>query len=71
MPEPQQDLNFSQYSVLIGQISNLRDELRSNTEQLDRIVQDHENRLRRNEVIGIVSLFSSVLVGFILYLILR
>lgn len=73
MPEPnnQGNMTFDQYSVLISTINNLRDEVRANNSKMDEMLRDHEQRIRRTETLTISGLFLIVIVGFVLYVVLR
>lgn len=73
MPEPnnQGNMTFDQYSVLISTINNLRDEVRANNSKMDEMLRDHEQRIRRTETLTISGLFLIIIVGFVLYVVLR
>lgn len=74
MAEPiqqNQELTFNQYSVLIASINALRDEVRTTNAQMREVTQDHEDRLRRNELFLIVGLFVIIIAIIITFFVVR
>lgn len=74
MAEPiqqNQELTFNQYSVLIASINALRDEVRTTNAQMREVTQDHEDRLRRNELFLIVGLFVIIIAIIITVFVVR
>lgn len=71
MAEPNQELSFNQYSVLIATINSLREEVRATHAQTSEMLKDHEDRLRRQEVLLIVGFFLVVIVGILSFFLLR
>ena len=66
-----QELTFNQYSVLIASINALRDEVRTTNAQMREVTQDHEDRLRRNELFLIVGLFVIIIAIIITFFVVR
>lgn len=72
MPEQSQnDLSFNQYGVLARQILDQQRQIEALQTQINRTLNDHENRIRRNEVMLIVGFFTVVIIAMLLYFLTR
>lgn len=71
LEQNRQEIPFGQYSVLLKEIGYLRDELRASNLQMEKIVSDHEERLRRNELLIVIGLFLIVLAAIVVFFVVR
>lgn len=72
MAEPQnQELSFNQYSVLANQILAQQRQIEALQQTINRVLDDHEDRIRRNETLIVIGFFLIVLASVILYFLTR
>lgn len=65
--EPRRDLTFNQYSVLANQILSQQKQIESLQTTINRILEDHEERLRRNETLVVIGFFITVIAGMVVW----
>lgn len=71
MAEPQQELTFNQFSVLANQIATQQRQIDALQQTINRILDDHEERIRRNETLIVGGFFLTVLATVVLFFLTR